>query len=755
MPENEMTTISGEIDAVKFRNDENGYCIIMLKTDEGLKCVVGKLGIVERGEEIECQGYYTVHSQYGLQFRCTSCRRRMPTTVEAIQKYLSGDAIKGIGAVKAKAIVKKFGENTFDVIKDEPERLAEIEGISRALAEDISEQYKKIYAVTGLSVLFTQYGIPVSSAVTAFRRWGEESEKLIKTNPYMLCGEGLGVSFKTADIIGDQLGIPRDSEMRIKAGICDVLRKQAGEEKNTCMPIERLVAESCQSLGISRQLCDKVLTEQLTEEELFRFDKPQGHYIMLRDYFRAENYISRRLLAMKSCSYDNKIDFSEVIDEAECTYGIQYDEKQREAINLSLSYGFLVITGGPGTGKTTTLNAIIRLLKDQKMNVMIAAPTGRAAKRISELTGCEAKTIHRLLEVRHSDDERMFFVHDEKNMLECDALIIDEMSMVDTLLFESVLRGISLTCKLVLVGDSDQLPSVSAGNVLHDIVESGVMSVVKLEKIFRQAQKSKIVTTAHAMVNNEPIYLDSDKDSDFFFVPQKSIPEMQSYVINACAERLPKYYKCSPIDDIQVISPARQGEAGVDKLNELLQAALNPPSEDKSELSAHGTVFRVGDKVMQTKNDYEIEWKKTSGGSLDEPGSGVGIFNGDIGRIIGCEELTKQLTIDFEGRIATYTYQMLENLDLAYAITVHKSQGSEYNIVVLTVIGLTDRLCYRNMLYTGATRAKKLLLLVGSKECFVKMLTRCKAPERNTCLLEMLKELDNNGGENEEETTIF
>ncbi|MCR5122498.1 MAG: ATP-dependent RecD-like DNA helicase [Ruminococcus sp.] len=755
MPENEIITISGEIDAVKFRNDENGYCIIMLKTADGLKCVVGNLGIVEQGEEIECQGYYMVHSQYGLQFKSTGCRRRMPTTVEAIQKYLSGDAIKGIGARKAKAIVDRFGEHTFDVIKDEPERLAEVEGISRSLAEDVAEQYKKIYAVSGLSVLFTQYGIPVSSAVKAFRRWGEDSEQLIKTNPYILCGEGLGVSFRMADLIGDQLGIPHDSEMRIKAGICEVLRKQAAEEKNTCMPVEWLAAESCQALGISRQLYDKVLTEQLTEEELFRFDKPQGHFIMLRDYFKAENYISRRLLAMKSCSYDNKIDFSEVIDEAERTYGIKYDERQREAINLSLSYGFLVITGGPGTGKTTTLNAIIRLLKDQGMNVMIAAPTGRAAKRISELTGCDAKTLHRLLEVKHSDDDRMLFVHDEKNMLECEALIIDEMSMVDTLLFESVLRGISLTCKLVLVGDSDQLPSVSAGNVLHDIIESGVMSVVKLEKIFRQAQMSKIVTTAHAMVNGEPIYLDSDKDSDFFFVPQKGIPEAQQFVINACAERLPKYYDCSAIDDIQVISPARQGEAGIERLNELLQEALNPPSDDKSEIRAHGTAFRVGDKVMQTKNDYDIEWKKVSGGSRDEQGSGVGIFNGDIGRIIGCEELTKQLTIDFDGRIAVYTSQMLENLELAYAITVHKSQGSEYNIVVLVVIGLTDRLCYRNMLYTAVTRAKKMLLVVGSKECFVKMLTRRKAPERNTCLLEMLKEMDNNGGEEDEETAVF
>ena len=737
--EKEMLTLTGEVDDIIYSNEDTGYGVIALKTKDDLIVVVGELANVEMGEEIECKGSYTEHPVHGMQFRCEYFQRSLPKTVSAIEKYLASGVIKGIGRAKAKAIVKRFGEETFDIIDNEPERLVEVEGISRKLAVDIVGQFKKLFAVRGLTVFFVQYGIPMSSAVYAFRRWGESAEQLIKSNPYMLCGEGLGVSFEKADRIGQELQISRDSKLRLKAGICEKLR-DALAERHTCMLYEELAAKSCELLGTDRQTFDSVLTEMLAEEELFRFDKANGRYILLRDYFRAENYISNRLSAMRSYSYDNKIDFSAVIDKTAKEEEIEYDEKQREAINLSLSYGFLVITGGPGTGKTTTLNAIIKLYKDQGRNVMIAAPTGRAAKRISELTGCDAKTIHRLLEVKRTEDGRMTFIHDERNKLDCDALIIDEMSMVDTLLFESLLNAIPLNCKLVLVGDSNQLPSIGAGNVLHDIIESEVMPVVKLTKIFRQAQKSKIITNAHRMMNDEMIDLANSKEDDFFFIEADTFAKVQGTVSGLCKKRLPDYYGCSPVDDIQVISPSRVGQAGVDKLNLILQETLNPKKAGKGEITAHGVIFRKNDKVMQTKNDYDIEWKKVLPDGSTE--SGAGIFNGDIGKIVSCNEMMKQITVDFDGKLATYNYGMLEDLELAYAITVHKSQGSEYEYVVLAIFGVYDRLNYRNLLYTAVTRAKKLLVIVGSKDSIRDMINNQSAPERNTCLLEMLKEVD-------------
>ena len=743
--ENELEKLSGEVDAIIFRSEETGFCVFMLKTEDDLVNVVGELGNIEEGEEVVCTGKFVDHPKFGEQFRCEYWERSLPTTAAAIRKYLASGAIKGIGPAKAKAIVKKFGDKTIEIIEKSPERLAEVDGINPKKAEDIAEQFKKLYAVRMLSIFFAEYDIPMSMAVKAFKRWGDNSEMLIRSNPYILCISGVGISFGKADAIASKLGIPQDSDMRISAGITDVL-KTFNNEGHTCLPIETLARESCRLLGTDKQQFDRVLTDLLADEQLFRFDKDNGRYIMLADHFRAENFISRRLTVMRSFSYDNKIDFSEVIDKAEQDSGIKYEELQRKAINLALSYGFLVITGGPGTGKTTTLNAIIDLFKQQGKNVMLAAPTGRAAKRLSDITGCEAKTIHRLLEVKPGGDDIMTYIHDEKNLLDCDALIIDEMSMVDTLLFEAVLRGISMTCKLVLVGDSDQLPSVGAGNVLRDIIGSGVMPVVRLTQIFRQAQQSAIVTNAHKIVNGQHIDL-HNKENDFFFMQRLDYQSLQQLTSDLCRKRLPDAYGFSPFEDIQVLSPTRQGPAGTSELNSILQNSLNPKAAGKSEVSSHGTIFRIGDKVMQTKNNYDLIWHKKSGGKTE---SGAGIFNGDIGRITSCNRLTKQLTVDFDGRETVYESDMLSDLELAYAITVHKSQGSEYDAVILVVFRGFDKLYYRNLLYTAVTRAKKLLIIVGDNERIDFMIDNCRRNERFTCLTELLKEMNSDDAEQTE-----
>ncbi len=738
--------IEGEVDSIVYRNDESGFAVIMLASGNDLICVVGELGSVEEGEELICTGSFVVHKKFGEQFKCEYCERSLPKTASAIKKYLTNGAVKGIGPLTAKALVDKFGDKTFEILENSPERLTEIEGISKAKAEKISKQFKQTFAARTLMIFLSQFDIPVSVSVRAFKRWGEHAEMLIRANPYLLCTPYLGISFTVADRIAARLELPENSENRVRAGIECVLRQNA-DAGHTCLPIDKLSEVTCKFLGIEASLFDKTLADGLEEETLYCYIKKGRKFIMLADYFRAENYISRRLSVMKECSYDNRIDFSDLIDKAERKSGVKYDELQRRAINLALSYGFIVITGGPGTGKTTTLNAIIDMYKQQGLNVMVSAPTGRAAKRLTDITGCEAKTIHRLLEVKPVDSEKICFVHDEDNMLECDALIIDEMSMVDTLLFEAVLKGIGMTCKLVLVGDSDQLPSVGAGNVLKDIMASGVMPVVRLTQIFRQAQKSAIITNAHRIVSGQHIDL-TEKDKDFFFFQRLDYTDLQTLTAELCKTRLPKAYGFSPFEDIQVLSPTRKGPAGTIELNKVLQSELNPPAKGKSEIAAPIFTYRTGDKVMQTKNDYDIIWHKTEG---EKNESGAGIFNGDIGRIVSCDRITRTLKVDFDGREAVYTADMLNNLEPAYAVTVHKSQGSEFDAVILTVFGGYDKLYYRNLLYTAVTRAKKLLIIIGNSKRVEFMIDNDRRMLRYTCLKEMLKELN---GDEEQQTLL-
>ncbi|MBO5448076.1 MAG: ATP-dependent RecD-like DNA helicase [Ruminococcus sp.] len=730
-----LEKIQGEVDSIIYKSEDGGFCVLMLNCDNELVTVVGDMGDVEEGEELVLTGEFTTHRKFGEQFKVTIFERSLPTTSAAIQRYLASGAISGIGPVLARRLVNLFGDKTLEIIESDPDRLTEIEGITAKKAKKIQKEFKTTFAVRSLLVYLSQFEIPTSYSIRAWKRWGDTAEEIIRSNPYTLCSDGVDVPFVKADEIASKQKIPKDSVNRIKAGITCVLRQNA-DAGHTCLPLESLKNMTSEFLGVSQELFMQVLDEEIDDENLFYYYKQKRPYVMLREYYRAEEYIARRLEIMRSISYDNKIDFSEVIDLEEETNGIIYEKIQRQAINLALSKGFLVLTGGPGTGKTTTLNAIISLYQQQGLNVMIAAPTGRAAKRISDLTGYDAKTIHRLLEVQFSGDT-LSFVHNENNLLDCDALVVDEMSMVDSCLFEALLRAISVTCKLILVGDSDQLPSVGAGNVLKDIIDSGVMSVVTLKEIFRQAQESDIVMNAHKIVNGNHIDL-TRRDKDFFFFQRLDFTGIQQLVVELCRDRLPKAYGYSPIENIQVLSPTRKGPSGTMELNRRLQAELNPPAAGKSEVRTPGYIYRKGDKVMQTRNDYEILWKKQTDDEKTE--SGAGIFNGDIGIIIQVNKILKSVTIDFEGRIAVYTEQMLENLELAYAVTVHKSQGSEFDVVILTVFGGYDKLYYRNLLYTAVTRAKKMLIIVGSQNRVNFMIDNDRRTLRYTALKNMLME---------------
>ena len=743
---NDLISISGEIEDISFKNTDNGFCVVTLDVDGEPVCVVGELGLVEEGESLEVTGRYVDHPRYGKQFSAAMCERSLPETTSAIQKYLASGVIKGIGHVLAKQIVSRFGEKTLDVIENDPDQLCEIKGITPKMSAQINKDFLNTFAARTLMTFLSKHGVETVYSVRAWRSWGSYAKELIEKNPYIMTNDEVGLGFEVCDDIALKMGVKENDLSRIKAGQRYVLKENA-DTGHTCLPLKALEKVCCKFLSIDPQLFKSALEAQIEEEELFFYYKDKVPYVALKIYYAAEDYISRRLSIMSSISFDTQTDYSAVIDIDEEENGITYESKQREAINLALSKGFLVLTGGPGTGKTTTLNAIISLFQQQAMSVMIAAPTGRAAKRISDLTGYEAKTIHRLLEVGHGSDGRMTFLHKENNLLDCDVMIVDEMSMVDAELFEALLRALPISSKLILVGDSDQLPSVGAGNVLGDIIASGVMPVVRLTEIFRQARESSIVTNAHKIVKGEMIDLANKTDKDFFFIQRLDLESLQSYVTELCKERLPKTYGFDPTGDIQVLSPTRKGGAGTIELNKRLQAELNPPSKEKSEIKAYLYTFRKGDKVMQTKNDYDILWTKTVG---DKEEQGTGVFNGDIGHIVAVNKFLKTATIDFDGRVAVYNYSMLENIELAYAVTVHKSQGSEFDAVILTLFSGFDKLYYRNLLYTAVTRAKKLLIIVGKSKRVEYMINNNIRNQRFTCLKEML--IEQNGNDDEQES---
>ncbi len=726
----DMVTIYGSVDSVTYRNDDNGFAVITIDHEGDPLTVVGELGNVEEGEELELTGEYSTHTKFGRQFKASVCLRSLPEETSAIQRYLAGGVVKGIGPVTAAAIVKKFGERTFEILQTSPDELATVEGITHAKAVAFCAEFQKVIGFREVLEYFTTSHIPALYGIRAWKKYEDKTIHFVKENPYILCSYGIDLPFLKAEEIAAEHGIPYDSHNRLNAGLKYVLQENA-DAGHTCLPKDRLIETASRVLRVEPELVDKAILSEVEEENLYIYLKKHRPFIMLREYFTAEDYISRRLAIMNSLAYDTGINYDEVIDIHEHEMGITYAEKQRQAINIALSKGFMVLTGGPGTGKTTTLNAMISLFEQQGLKSFICAPTGRAAKRISDLTGYEAKTIHRMLGVK-GGGEFVSFDHHENNLLECDVVIVDEMSMVDTLLFEALLRAMPVNCKMIMVGDSDQLPSVGAGNVLRDIIESKTVPVIALNEIFRQAQSSAIVTNAHKIVRGEMIDL-HDHSKDFFFMQRLEFEDAMDLTLELCLSRLPKAYGFSPISDIQVLSPTRKGPLGTGELNKRLQQVINPPSREKSEIKTLYQTFRLGDKVMQTKNDYDVEWSR-------DGEQGTGIFNGDIGVITKLNRILGKIEIDFEGRICSYNTLMLENLELAYAATVHKSQGSEFEAVVLPILGGYDKLYYRNLLYTAVTRAKRLIVIVGSSNRVKYMIDNNRRTNRYTCLKTMLCE---------------
>lgn len=735
---NGVKEIEGIVDSVTYCNPENGYIVLELSVKDEHITVVGELGDIEAGEELTVMGDFVRHSKYGVQFSAVSCQRKLPQTADAMFKYLSSRAIKGIGSRMAKRIVDEFGDETFHIIENEPEKLAKIKGISPKKAEEISAEFKHIFGMRALMIFLAQYGVAPSAAVRAWRKWGQYAVDIIKENPYCLCGRDIELQFEKAEEMAEKMDFPMNSDSRIAAGINHVLSANLNSG-HTCLPYDRLKSTSVELLNVDEVSFDRCLDKECDEENIVRYDKNGRSFVYLSEYYTAEKYIADRLQTLSSFLKDTGDDISRLIEAEEAARGISYAQQQKRAISLALTQGFMILTGGPGTGKTTALKAILSLYEQRGMRVMLAAPTGKAAKRISELTDRDAKTIHRMLEVTFDNSGKTRFKHNENDPLPCDVMIVDEMSMVDTLLFESLLRALKLSCRLIMVGDSDQLPSVGAGNVLKDMIDCGRLPVVQLTEIFRQAQQSCIVTNAHKIVRGMQPDL-SRTDSDFFFMQYLNSDKVSETVVDLVVRRLPKAYGYSSLEDIQVLCPPRKGALGVNEMNKVLQLAINPSDSSKPEVKGIMYPFRKGDKVMQIKNNYDIEWSKNGE-------RGTGIFNGDIGIISDVVRSESKLVIDFDGRTADYPFEMLDQLELAYAITVHKSQGSEFNAVILPLLGGYEKLFYRNLLYTAVTRAKKLLIIVGSGRVVEAMVNNDRRMLRYTCLRDMLeKEIDLNDG---------
>lgn len=727
--ENEILHIEGTVESILFRNESNGYIVLDLDAGGELITVVGELGEIEEGEGLILEGKYITHHKFGTQFRAEYCERKLPDTVVNIERYLSSGAIKGIGPSLAKRIVNVFGEKTLDIMENNPYRLSEIKGISQKKCDEIAAEAKKLFSLRSVMSYLSQYEIKSHFAMKTYQKFGENSLELLKANPYLLCENGIELDFIKADVIARDLRIERNSYKRVIAGMKYILKMNTSLG-HSCLPLSTLLAKTTFALKVGESDFYSSYNEALRENELFEYIKKGREYVYLPDYYYAEQFISDRICILGDFSSPEDFDLEAMIDIEEEEQNIKYEKLQRQAITSAVSRGLMILTGGPGTGKTTTLNAIISIFQKRGCNVLLAAPTGRAAKRMSDLTGCEAKTIHRLLEVEYDAGGRLKFVHNENNPLECDVIVVDEMSMVDVLLFESLLRALRLGCKLIMVGDSDQLPSVGAGNLLSDIIESGKVTVVELKEIFRQARESCIVMNAHRIVAGE--YPDlTQKNNDFFFFKREDSDKSVRLIIELAKTRLPNAYGYSSTEDIQILTPSRKGILGTVELNKILQQELNPPDKSKPEYKSYLYTFRTGDKVMQTKNNYDIVWRRD-----DE--QGTGIFNGDIGRIVNINKGTQTAVIEFDGRVAAYPFDLLSQVELAYAITVHKSQGCEFEAVIMPVFGGFEKLCYRNLLYTAVTRARKLLILIGTEENVNSMVDNNRRTKRYTCLKNML-----------------
>ncbi len=718
----ELLELCGSVEEIIYRNEINGYTVMNMLCDGATATAVGSISDVNIGDELKLIGVWKVHSSYGEQFAFEYYEQFVPSTSESILKYLSSGAIKGIGRATAKRLVDNFGDKTLDVIQNEPSRLEEIKGISHEKAVLMNTEIKKIFGMREVMVYLDKYHISAQEIIRIWKSFGDSSIKLIEENPYILCNNNIDVAFERADTIAASLDKPDDDKFRIRAGIIHIITYNS-RNGHTCLPKEKLNSVTAGYLKLEPETVMNVLMSMITDGSLALDTINEKEFVFLPQLYRSETYAAARLHTMLQFPPERITGVEAALDAFEKQQNISYAGLQRRAIIEALSGGLLILTGGPGTGKTTTLNAIISLYKQCGLKVALCAPTGRAAQRMSEVTGCEAKTIHRLLEVEWDKNDNPTFKRNERNMLDCDALIIDELSMVDSLLFESVMRALPLGCRFIMVGDSDQLPSVGAGNVLGDLISSGKIPVVQLTEIFRQSMKSLIVTNAHKIVHGEMPEI-KRTDGDFFFMTCGNKEKIASTIVELCSSRLPNTYKYSAFEDIQVLCPGRKGELGVTELNKKLQQALNPSQGKQYEISMPIYTFRLGDKVMQTKNNYDLLWTK------DDGTEGSGVFNGDIGVIVDINRAAATACIRFDDKFVLYDSDALTNIELAYATTVHKSQGNEFNAVVMPMYYGIPQLYYRNLLYTAVTRAKKILILVGNVSTLQKMVDNNKKTMR-------------------------
>ena len=708
----EQELISGTVAAVVFQNQENGYAVIKLDSEEGgLITVVGTIPVPVAGERLIVTGKWGTHANYGRQFEAEFLERMLPDSSKEILAYLSSRAVRGIGPKTAEKIVAAFGEDSLKILERTPERLTEISGISMKKALEMGASFRQQVGVRHLIEFLAAYHIPAETAVQLYRAYGGRAMELVQENPYLLTQPQFGAGFSSADTLALELGFDGNDPRRVEAGVLFELRHNLGNG-HSFLPKDKLTAATASLLELEAAEVEEAM-DRLCELGRIELDEIAGlQAVYLPEYYEAESYITQRILRTASQTPQARKEVS--VASIEAVNGIRYAEKQREAICTAAQERVMILTGGPGTGKTPTLAGILTLFDQRHLQTLLAAPTGRAAKRLSELTGREASTIHRLLETQISPETgEMVFMRDEDEPLKCDALIVDEVSMVDVLLMHSLLLALPQEAKLILVGDPDQLPSVGAGRLFSDLITSGAVKTICLTEIFRQAQQSLIVMNAHA-VNRGELPVLTVKDRDFFFMKRRTAESVVQTIADLCARRLPENMGIRP-EDIQVISPTRKGETGTVNLNRVLQAALNPPQPSKKEKYCGEICFREGDRVMQIRNNYDILWKRPDGGS------GTGIFNGDIGIICRIDPYEDQVHIRFDDRDAVYDSDMLTELELAYAITAHKSQGSEYKAVIFAVFGGAPPLLTRGVLYTAITRARELLILVGNEEVVAQM----------------------------------
>ena len=735
--EDDLDYLEGIVDRVIYTNDENGYSVCELTSiDDELCAVVGIMPFIAAGESIKAYGRWEMHPSFGKQFKVEHYEKQLPATESAILKYLSSGIIKGIGPVTAKRIVEQYMEETFDVLENHPEWLADIPGISTKKALEIGECFKEQFGMRNVMMFCREFFGPAIS-VRIYKEFGADAVDIITKNPYILCERVHGVGFEKADAIAKKVGIKRNSRDRIAAAVKLVLTYNAMENGHVYIPLEKIPPTADKLLKCGEDLILSVIYERV-ESGMFVIDEiDKSKCVYTADYYQKERYIAKKLDELeKTNHFFDERNIDALIERSEVENQIRYAPMQRRAISGAVSNSVFLLTGGPGTGKTTVVKAIIQIFEAMGLRISLCAPTGRASKRMSQTADMEAKTIHRMLEMDYSEDGELRFIRNESNPLDSDVVIVDEASMVDMDIMYALLCALKRSARLILIGDANQLPPVGAGFVFRDILESDRYTSVILNHIFRQAEKSYIVVNAHAINNGE--YMDmSPRDGDFFFMRRETDEETVNTIISLCQTRLPRKYGENIIEGIQVIAPSHKGEAGTDLLNIRLQSALNPPSKSKKEKQIRHTLFREGDKVMQIKNNYDIPWKKYG---VD----GTGVFNGDIGTIVKIDNHLETITVDFEGKITEYDFSVSDELEHAYAITVHKSQGSEYPIVIIPLYKYTPKLLTRNLLYTAVTRAQDMIILVGNEDVAKAMIDNDRKTERYTGLRQILEIYEDN-----------